>query len=380
MLTRLPPRSGTLGSAILSGLLHAVAESKAARPPQTAAAAATVLVSSGALGVPPYSTPKRVPTHFIACVRRADGAQHVRAAAAAHGSAATARVTVLVGQNVRGAAAADVVLLACQPTAVRALLTAPGMARALAGKLLVSIVAGFTEQQLEALLDTSTPTWVPATFSPPSPPASAPLPSSPSLSSSSSSSSSLPPSPDAGSVDDTDAHSADNGEAAAGGGLLRRCRVVCAMPNTAAFLRESMTLVVNPSPAVAAELLHLTTWIFLAVGQVAFIAPQTMDICTALCGSAPAYYATFLDAFIDGAVAMGVRRAEAQVMAAHTMRGTASLVLAGEPPAVVRENVTPPGGSTIRGCLVMEEGRVRWTLARALQEAAVAAGQLGQKE
>ncbi len=90
------------------------------------AAPATVLVSSGALGVPPYAPPNRVPTPFIACVRRADSAQQVRvavAAAALHGlAAAEARVTVLAGQTVRGAlAAADVMLLACKVTAVRAL-------------------------------------------------------------------------------------------------------------------------------------------------------------------------------------------------------------------------------------------------------------------
>ncbi len=59
------------------------------------------------------------------------------------------------------------------------------------------------------------------------------------------------------------------------------------------------------------------------------------------------------------------------------MRGTAGMVLAGEHPALVREKVSTLGGCTIGGLLVLEERRVRGTVARSVREATVVAAQLG---
>ena len=103
-----------------------------------------------------------------------------------------------------------------------------------------------------------------------------------------------------------------------------------------------------------------------------------MDASTALCGSGPAFFALVLEAMADGAVAMGLPRAEAQLMAAQTMKGTAGLVLNGEHPAMVREKVSTPGGCTIGGLLVLEEGSLRGTVARGVREATVVASQLGK--
>lgn len=103
-----------------------------------------------------------------------------------------------------------------------------------------------------------------------------------------------------------------------------------------------------------------------------------MDVSTALCGSGPAFLALFLEAMADGAVAMGLPRAEAQLMAAQTMRGTAGLVLNGDHPAIIREKVSTPGGCTIGGLLVLEEGTVRGTVSRSIREATVVASQLGK--
>ncbi|TGO34756.1 hypothetical protein BHYA_0183g00080 [Botrytis hyacinthi] len=83
-------------------------------------------------------------------------------------------------------------------------------------------------------------------------------------------------------------------------------------------------------------------------------------------------------ATLDGAVAIGLPRAEAQKMAAQTMRGIDGLVLLGEHPALLRDTVSTPGGCTIGGLLVLEERRVRGTVARAVRKATVVAGQLGK--
>lgn len=205
---------------------------------------------------------------------------------------------------------------------VKEILQEEGMREALAGKLLVSILAGVPVAQIEEILYTNT-------------------------------------------------H-----------GVMSKpenaCRVVRVMPNTASEIGESMTVIATSSPPLSPDRAALVTWIFNRIGRVVNLPPHLMDASTALCGSGPAFFALMLEAMIDGAVAMGLPRKEAQLMAAQTMKGTAGLVLKGEHPALLRDKVSTPGGCTIGGLLVMEEGRVRGNIARAVREATVVASQLGK--
>ena len=56
------------------------------------------------------------------------------------------------------------------------------------------------------------------------------------------------------------------------------------------------------------------------------------------------------------------------------------MVLAGDHPAQIRNSVSTPGGCTIGGLLVMEDGKIRSTIARSIQEAANIASSLGKKK
>ena len=262
--------------------------------------------------------PDRLPTHFVACVRRDVSAKRIQRELAAHVS----QVDVLVDGNLAGVRRADVVLLGCKPQMFRDILGTPGIREALSGKILISILAGVTVDQIEEQLY--------ETISDPSPAEEI------------------------------------------------RCRVIRAMPNTAAFVRESMTVIANPTPPLPKAQQALVTWMFSQIGRVVQLPPNVLDVSTALCGSGPAFMALVLEAIADGAVAMGLPRAEAQVMAAQTMRGTTGMVLGGEHPAMLRDKVSTPGGCTIGGLLVLEEGRVRGTVARAVREATVVASQLGK--
>lgn len=291
-----------MGIAILSGILSSLDEIQDAN------------ISSGT-STPLYetSTSTRLPSRFIACVRRPESARKLKNTFTRHLNV----VEIAQNNNVAAVQRADIILLACKPYMVNEVLSEPGMAAALEGKLLISILAGVTEVQIEKTL--------------------------------------------------AEVNSAPVG-----------CRVVRAMPNTASLIRESMTVIGISDPPLDPDTLGLVTWIFKRIGDVVYLPPSTMDVCTALCGSGPAFFALMLEAAIDGAVAMGLPRAEAQKMAAQTMKGAASLVLNGDHPALLRDKVSTPGGCTIGGLLVLEEGRVRGTVARAVREATVVASQLGQ--
>ncbi|TNE88915.1 MAG: pyrroline-5-carboxylate reductase [Deltaproteobacteria bacterium] len=163
-------------------------------------------------------------------------------------------------------------------------------------------------------------------------------------------------------------------------GWAPRARVIRAMPNTPSVIREGMT-VLSPGTHATREDIALAEHIFQPIGRVRTLDEKHMDTVTGLSGSGPAFACVVLEALADGGVMMGLPRDVAVELAAQTMQGAARLVLeSGEHPAALKDRVTTPAGCTIAGLLTMEDGRIRSTLARTIQEAARVAGGLGQDE
>jgi len=162
--------------------------------------------------------------------------------------------------------------------------------------------------------------------------------------------------------------------------VLPSTKVIRAMPNTPCKIREGMTVVstLPPSPSTEVDR-EIILQIFSSIGRCRFLDEKHFDACTALSGSGPAFACIFLEAMADGGVMMGLPRAEALELAAQTMQGAARMVLQdGAHPAQIKDSVTTPGGCTIAGLLAMEDGRVRSTIARAIQVATERASELGQ--
>ncbi|KAI9446527.1 pyrroline-5-carboxylate reductase [Lactarius indigo] len=267
---------------------------------------------------PGTSTPTEItegdptlPSHFIACVKREESAKRLRGTfrSLAGGEA----VEVIVGQNTTAVQQSDVVLLCCKPQVAHLILNETGVKEALAGKLLISILAGVTISQLS--------NWV--------------LPST---------------------------------------------TVIRAMPNTPCRIREGMTVVSNLPPSDVEGLnREIILKIFSSIGRCRFLEERHFDACTALSGSGPAFACIFLEAMADGGVMMGLPRAEALELAAQTLQGAARMTLQSDVhPAQIKDSVTTPGGCTIAGLLALEDGRVRSTIARAIQVATERASELGQ--
>jgi pyrroline-5-carboxylate reductase len=158
--------------------------------------------------------------------------------------------------------------------------------------------------------------------------------------------------------------------------LVAPGRVVRAMPNAPCRVGKGMTAITGGSHADVRDL-ALASQIFSSVGRCIELEERLFDAFTALCGSGPALAYLVIEALADGAVACGVARAAALEAAAATLCGAAETVLeTGAHPATLRDEVTTPGGCTIAGLLVLEDGRARSLFARAVQEAARAAAGL----
>lgn len=244
---------------------------------------------------------------FIINTKSASSAERLRA----EYKADAARLDIRHGQNVSAMQDADVVLLACKPFLVAGILREPGVRSAMAGKFVISILAGMSPAEIEACIDHASPT-----------------------------------------ADGDSRDTADGGEGSDARNIVR------AMPNVAARLRQSMTII-EADPALSAERAALLTWMFEQVGHVKYVAAEQFDAAGMLVGASMAMFTVPLDGLLDGCVVEGIRRPEAQEMAAQVLQGMAALLKDGAHPAVLRESIASPRGCTIQGLMTVERRGVR---------------------
>jgi pyrroline-5-carboxylate reductase len=153
--------------------------------------------------------------------------------------------------------------------------------------------------------------------------------------------------------------------------------LVRAMPNTPAIVGEGMTVICRGSHASAADL-GRARQIFEAVGKCLPVDETHFNAITALSGSGPAYQYLIMEALADAGVRVGLPRHLALTLVSQTVLGSAKMVqITGRHPAALRDDVTTPAGCTIGGLLMLEDGRIRSVLARAVEEAARIAAHLG---
>jgi pyrroline-5-carboxylate reductase len=152
---------------------------------------------------------------------------------------------------------------------------------------------------------------------------------------------------------------------------------VRAMPNTPCVVGEGMTAICPGEHATAAHLARARQ-VFECVGEVVETEERHFDAITALSGSGPAYQYLIMEAMADAGVRVGLPRDLALTLVAQTARGAARMVqTSGRHPASLRDDVTTPAGCTIGGLLMLEDGKIRSVLARAIEEATRIASKLG---
>jgi pyrroline-5-carboxylate reductase len=152
---------------------------------------------------------------------------------------------------------------------------------------------------------------------------------------------------------------------------------VRAMPNTPCIVAEGMTVICGSQHA-SPDHLSRAQRVFDVVGQCVPVDESYFNAITALSGSGPAYQYLIMEALADAGVRVGLPRQLALTLVAQTVLGSARMVLAtGRHPAALRDDVTTPAGCTIGGLLMLEDGKIRSVLARAVEEATRIASQLG---
>lgn len=162
--------------------------------------------------------------------------------------------------------------------------------------------------------------------------------------------------------------------------IASSARFVRAMPNTPSAIGEGVTAM-SLAPGLSSEDRETARQLFESVGTVVVVEERLLDAVTGLSGSGPAYVYAMIEALADGGVLVGLPRATAQQLAAQTVAGAATMVLQqGEHPAVLKDRVASPGGTTITGLAQLEQGRLRATLISAVEAASQRSQELGKAE
>ena len=154
--------------------------------------------------------------------------------------------------------------------------------------------------------------------------------------------------------------------------------IVRVMPNISASVGAAISVLTAGTVADAVHL-EVAQKIFDACGVSLVMEERHLDAVTGVSGSGPAYVALFVEALADAGVHVGLARTDAQKLAIHTVLGAATMLAeTQEHPAVLKNRVTTPGGTTAAGLHALESGGLRATITEAILAATERAKELGR--
>ena len=154
--------------------------------------------------------------------------------------------------------------------------------------------------------------------------------------------------------------------------------IIRVMPNISASVGAAISVLTAGTVADAVHL-EVAQKIFDACGVSLVMEERHLDAVTGVSGSGPAYVALFVEALADAGVHVGLTRTDAQKLAIHTVLGAATMLAETEEhPAVLKNRVTTPGGTTAAGLHALERGGLRATITEAILAATQRAKELGR--
>jgi pyrroline-5-carboxylate reductase len=146
--------------------------------------------------------------------------------------------------------------------------------------------------------------------------------------------------------------------------------LVRSMPNTPAMIQSGATGL-HAGPGVTDEQRDMAETVLRAVGLTRWVEEEAqMDAVTAVSGSGPAYFFLVMEAMEEAAESMGLDHETARLLVLQTALGAARMAMeSSDSPAVLRQKVTSPGGTTERALGLFEDGGIRELFKQALKGA-----------
>ena len=161
--------------------------------------------------------------------------------------------------------------------------------------------------------------------------------------------------------------------------LAPEAKIVRAMPNIALNVKTGF-IAYSRGAKITEEDINLVRELFSEMGYCMEVDESLMDAVTALSGSGPAYVAIMIEAMAHAGLKVGLPRDLAYISSAYTIYGTAKMILDTElHPAMIKEMVLTPGGTTIEGIFYLEEGGIRTAMMKAVEAATRRAREIAEK-
>jgi len=158
-------------------------------------------------------------------------------------------------------------------------------------------------------------------------------------------------------------------------------RIVRAMPNLPSLIGAGMTGLYAPQSVTASDRSVIETLI-MATGDAVWVDREDLlDAVTAISGSGPAYLFHFAECLAEAGISLGLPPEAAARLARQTVAGAGAMLADAEAdPAILRQRVTSPGGTTAAALEVFmdEPGRLKTLVREATAAAARRAGALAR--
>lgn len=137
-------------------------------------------------------------------------------------------------------------------------------------------------------------------------------------------------------------------------------KIVRSMPNTPAMIGRGMTVWCSTNSLTATERNRIEA-VLQCLGETMYVDDERQrDMSTAISGSAPAYVFMLMEDVIDAGVHMGYPRDKATKLVYQTLLGSTLYAMeTGEHPAILRNSVTSPNGTTALAIYELENGGFR---------------------
>lgn len=156
----------------------------------------------------------------------------------------------------------------------------------------------------------------------------------------------------------------------------RSARIIRMMPNIAIKVNQGV-IGITATADITAEELSGVKVLFSDAGLIVDIDEDHMDAVTSLGASSPAFFLLFLEAMIDGGVKIGIPRDKAKAISLQVVKGAVEMLEHEQiHPALMREMITSPGGTTIAGLASLEEKAFRGSVMEAIEKASRRAKEL----
>jgi pyrroline-5-carboxylate reductase len=161
-------------------------------------------------------------------------------------------------------------------------------------------------------------------------------------------------------------------------GLAGHTAIARVMPNTPTLIGKGMAGYSLSSGVTAAQK-KFVDQLLDATGKSIEIPEELQNALTGTSGSGPAYFFRFVEAMVDGSVAMGLSREDATTLTIQTIVGAAALLdQSGETPTHLREKVTSLKGATAEALAVFDEAGITEIVAKAMAASARRSEELAQ--